>query len=123
MPTRARDQGDESDVTGRDVEGPHGKGCGPVPAHHCCTLAPGARPTLPPTPPSSLPQGLLDLPKSLHEKGDSGGDLGSRDLPTLDNAVSRRDIQCGCISSEIKVSISRWLFTRSVRGTNQLGMA
>jgi len=56
-------------VTGCGVEGPHGQGCGPAPAHHHCTSAPVARSTLPPTLSSSLLQQLWDPPKCLWEKG------------------------------------------------------
>lgn len=55
-------------------------------------------------------------------KGDSGGDGCNRDIHTLGNAMSYRDI-CGCISSESKAFLSRWTFTGSVRHINHLDMA
>lgn len=83
MPRKVKEQECESHVTECDGEGP----CGPVSAHHSCTLAPDLKFTLSPMLPSSILQQLSDQTKSLHEKVENKGDLCSRDLRPLDKAV------------------------------------
>lgn len=60
---RAREQGEQNDVTRHNVEGPFEKDCGPAPTHHHYTCAPGARSSPPPLLPTSLLGG-----SQTHEK-------------------------------------------------------